>query len=138
MHAVEGVYSMRLSRWLEFFRGWRDGESRDQVYPKRAHRSAIAALIGTPEGTKVLDGFDHFTILNGRLSRTFPKGSRTFPEGGVVTPGNGLFLTSVMTPHWRDTTTPGSADGASASRGDTNEPARLGMSLALTAAPTER
>jgi hypothetical protein len=58
---------------------------------------AIAALIGTPEGTVVLDRIDHFVIGTGRLSRTFPKGVAYVSGGRGITPGNGLFLTSVTT-----------------------------------------
>jgi hypothetical protein len=56
---------------------------------------AIAALIGTPEGTVVLDRIDHFVTGTGRLSRTFPKGVLYISGGRGITPGNGLFLTSV-------------------------------------------
>jgi hypothetical protein len=56
---------------------------------------AIAALIGTPEGTVVLDRIEHGVSANGRLSRTFSKGVAYVSGGRGVTPGNGLFLTSV-------------------------------------------
>jgi hypothetical protein len=45
----------------------------------------------------VLDRIDHFVIGTGRLSRTFPKGVAYVSGGRDVTPGNGLFLTSIMT-----------------------------------------
>lgn len=97
MHAVEGVYSMRLSRWLEFSGDGGMARAETRFIQNVPIDPAIAALIGTPEGTKVLDRLDHFTILNGRLSRTFPKGVAYISGGRGVTPGNGLFLTSVMT-----------------------------------------
>jgi hypothetical protein len=56
---------------------------------------AIAALIGTPEGTQALDRIDHFVTGSGRLSRTFPKGVAYISGGRGITPGNGLFLTSI-------------------------------------------
>jgi hypothetical protein len=96
MHAVEGVYSVRLSRWLEFSGSGGLARAETRFIQNVPIDPAIAALIGTPEGTVLLDRIDHFTILNGRLSRTFPKGVAYISGGRGVTPGNGLFLTSVM------------------------------------------
>jgi hypothetical protein len=96
MHIVEGVYSVRISRWLEFSGDGGIARAETRFIQNVPIDPAIAALIGTPEGTVVLDRIDHFTILNGRLSRTFPKGVAYISGGRGVTPGNGLFLTSVM------------------------------------------
>jgi hypothetical protein len=95
MHAVEGVYSVRISRWLEFSASGGMARAETRFIQNVPIDPAIAALIGTPEGTKVLDRIDHITILNGRLSRTFPKGVAYVSGGRGVTPGNGLFLTSI-------------------------------------------
>ena len=45
----------------------------------------------------VLDRIDHFVTGTGRLSRTFPKGVAYVSGGRGITPGNGLFLTSITT-----------------------------------------
>ncbi len=97
MHGVSGVYSVRLSRWLEFsgVGGFYRAETR--FIQNVPIDPAVAALIGTPEGTVVLDRIDHIATGTGRLSRTFPKGVAYISGGRGVTPGNGLFLTSIMT-----------------------------------------
>ena len=96
MHAVEGVYSVRISRWLEFSGAAGMARAETRFIQNVPIDPAIAALIGTPEGTMVLDRIDHFATGTGRLSRTFPKGVAYISGGRGVTPGNGLFLTSVM------------------------------------------
>ena len=96
MHTVEGIYSMRLSRWLEFSASGGIARAETKFIQNVPIDPAIAALIGTPEGTVVLDRIDHFVTGTGRLSRTFPKGVAYISGGRGVTPGNGLFLTSVM------------------------------------------
>jgi hypothetical protein len=97
MHTVSGVFSTRLSRWLEFSASAGMARAETKFIQNVPIDPAIAALIGTPEGTKVLDRIDHFVIGTGRLSRTFPKGVAYISGGRGITPGNGLFLTSVMT-----------------------------------------
>jgi hypothetical protein len=97
MHTVSGVYSVRLSRWLEFSASGGMARAETKFIQNVPVDPAIAALIGTSEGTKVLDRIDHFVIGTGRLSRTFPKGVAYVSGGRDVTPGNGLFLTSIMT-----------------------------------------
>jgi hypothetical protein len=95
MHTVAGAYSVRLSRWLEFSATGGVARAETKFIQNVPIDPAIAALIGTPEGTKVLDRIDHFVIGSGRLSRTFPKGVAYVSGGRGITPGNGLFLTSV-------------------------------------------
>jgi hypothetical protein len=97
MHTASGVFSVRLSRWLEFSGDGGMARAETKFIQNVPIDPAIAALIGTPEGTKVLDRIDHFVTGTGRLSRTFPKGVAYISGGRGVTPGNGLFLTSVMT-----------------------------------------
>jgi hypothetical protein len=97
MHTVSGVFSTRLSRWLEFSGDAGMARAETKFIQNVPIDPAIAALIGTPEGTKVLDRIDHFVTGTGRLSRTFPKGVAYVSGGRGITPGNGLFLTSVMT-----------------------------------------
>jgi hypothetical protein len=97
MHTVSGVFSSRLSRWLEFSAEGGMARAETKFIQNVPIDPAIAALIGTPEGTKVLDRIDHFVTGTGRLSRTFPKGVAYISGGRGITPGNGLFLTSVMT-----------------------------------------
>jgi hypothetical protein len=95
MHGVSGVYSVRLSRWLEFSGSAGIFRAETRFIQNVPVDPAIAALIGTPEGTVVLDRIDHLASGNGRLSRTFPKGVAYISGGRGVTPGNGLFLTSI-------------------------------------------
>jgi hypothetical protein len=95
MHTVTGVYSVRLSRLLEFSGSAGLARAETRFIQNVPIDPAIAALIGTPEGTVLLDRIDHFKIFNGRLSRTFPTGVAYISGGRGVTPGNGLFLTSV-------------------------------------------
>jgi hypothetical protein len=97
MHTVSGVFSARISRWLEFSAEGGMARAETKFIQNVPIDPAIAALIGTPEGTVVLDRIDHFVIGTGRLSRTFPKGVAYISGGRGITPGNGLFLTSVMT-----------------------------------------
>ena len=97
MHTVSGVFSMRISRWLEFSAEGGLARAETKFIQNVPIDPAIAALIGTPEGTVVLDRIDHFVTGTGRLSRTFPKGVAYISGGRGITPGNGLFLTSVMT-----------------------------------------
>jgi hypothetical protein len=95
MHGVSGVYSVRISRWLEFSGSAGIFRAETRFIQDVPVDPAIAALIGTPEGTVVLDRIDHVVSGSGRLSRTFPKGVAYISGGRGVTPGNGLFLTSV-------------------------------------------
>jgi len=95
MHGVNGVYSVRLNRWLEFSGSAGILRAETRFIQNVPIDPAIAAIIGTPEGTVVMDRIDRITSLNGRVSRTFPKGVLYFSGGRGVTPGNGLFLTSV-------------------------------------------
>jgi hypothetical protein len=97
VHAVSGVYSVRLSRWLEFSGTGGFARAETKFIQNVPVDPAVAALIGTSEGTVVLDRIDNLAIFNGRLSRTFPKGVAYISGGRGVTPGNGLFLTSITT-----------------------------------------
>jgi hypothetical protein len=97
LQGFSGVYSMRLSRWLEFSGSAGYFRVETRFIQNVPIDPAIAALIGTPEGTVVLDRIDHLMSGSGRLSRTFPKGVLYLSGGRGVTPGNGLFLTSVTT-----------------------------------------
>jgi hypothetical protein len=97
LHGVSGVYSVRLSRSLEFSGSGGFFRVETRFIQNVPIDPAIAALIGTPEGTVVLDRIDHVVSGSGRLSRTFSKGVAYVSGGRGVTPGNGLFLTSVST-----------------------------------------
>ncbi|MGA2270473.1 MAG: hypothetical protein ABSH44_18520 [Bryobacteraceae bacterium] len=95
LHGVSGVYSVRLSRWLEFSGSGGIARAETKFIQNVPVDPAIAALIGTPEGTVVLDRIDYVTTVSARLSRTFPSGVAYLSGGRGVTPGNGLFLTSI-------------------------------------------
>ena len=96
MHGVSGVYSAQVSRWLEFSGSAGIFRAETRFIQNVPIDPVVAALIGIPEGTVVLDRIDYVKSFNGRLSRTFPKGVAYISGGRGVTPGNGLFLTSVM------------------------------------------
>jgi hypothetical protein len=95
VHSVSGVYSIRISRWLEFSGSGGIFRVETRFIQNVPIDPAIAALIGTPEGTVLLDLINRSWSGNGRLSRTFPRGVLYISAGRGVTPGNGLFLTSV-------------------------------------------
>jgi hypothetical protein len=95
MHGVNGVYSVRVNRWLEFSGSAGLFRAETRFIQNVPIDPVIAALIGTPEGTVVLDRIDYVTSFSGRLSRTFPKGVAYISGGRGVAPGNGLFLTSI-------------------------------------------
>jgi hypothetical protein len=97
MHGVNGVYSVRVNRWLEFSGSAGFYRAETRFIQNVPIDPAIAAIIGTPEGTVLLDRFDNIVSWTGRLSRTFPKGVAYISGGRGITPGNGLFLTSIMT-----------------------------------------
>jgi hypothetical protein len=97
IHAVSGVYSVRLTRWLEFSGSAGILRAETRFIQNVPIDPAIAALIGTPEGTVVLDRINQSMIGNGRLSRTFSRGIAYISGGRNMTPGNGLFLASIMT-----------------------------------------
>jgi hypothetical protein len=86
---------VRLSRWLEFSGSGGIARAETKFIQNVPVDPAIAALIGTPEGTVVLDRIDYVTTVSARLSRTFPSGVAYLSGGRGVTPGNGLFLTSI-------------------------------------------
>jgi hypothetical protein len=96
LQGVSGVYSVRLSRWLEFSGSAGVIRAETRFIQNVPVDPAIAALIGTPEGTRVVDQVTNLMSGMGRLSRTFPKGVAFVSGGRGVTPGNGLFLTSIM------------------------------------------
>jgi hypothetical protein len=95
MHGVSGVYSVGLSRSLEFSGTVGLFRVETRFIQNVPIDPAIALLIGTPEGTVVEDRIDHLVSGSGRLSKKFPKGVAYISAARGVTPGNGLFLTSV-------------------------------------------
>jgi hypothetical protein len=95
MHGASGVYSVRLSRSLEFSGSGGFFRVESRFIQNVPVDPVIALLIGTPEGTVVLDRINHLMSGTGRLSWTVPRGVLYISGGRGVTPGNGLFLTSV-------------------------------------------
>jgi hypothetical protein len=95
MHGVSGVFSMRLSRWWEFSGTGGMFRIESRYIQNVPVDPAIAILIGTSEGTVVTDRVIYAASGTGRLSRTFPTGIAYISGGRGVTPGNGLFLTSI-------------------------------------------
>jgi hypothetical protein len=98
MHGAAGTFARRLTRTLEltayggFYRLETEGVQDVSIDP------AIAALLGI-SSTQLSVNYSVRYVPNasGRLSETFKKGVAYVAGGRTVTPGNGLFLTSVIT-----------------------------------------
>lgn len=97
LHTAVGTYSVRFTKFVEasVYGGVTSLESKFiqviRVDP------VVAAIIGQGSATSVIHRNDLATTFGGRISRSFRTGvlSGTVTRG--VTPGNGLFLTSVST-----------------------------------------
>lgn len=97
LHSVAGTFAMRISKTLEItgYGGFTRSEAKFvQVVPVDP---AIAALLGIVAAQEVNYSIRYVPNLNGRLSRTVHNGLVYISGGHLVTPGNGLFLTSVQT-----------------------------------------
>ena len=97
LHTIVGSYAIRLSRALEF--SGMGGASR---YETKFIQSvpvdpAIAALIGISNLNQISYGKNWIGSGTGRLSYTMKRGVAFISGGRAVTPGNGLFLTSITT-----------------------------------------
>lgn len=92
-----GTYALQISRRLELtgYAGFMRVEStaiqEENVDP------LIAALTGLTTANQITHSISYIPNASARLSRTFHKGVAYVAAGHTVTPGNGLFLTSVST-----------------------------------------
>ena len=97
LHSFTGTYSIRLSRTLEFsaFGGvMRSETSFQQLVPLDP---VIAILIGRSAALVENYNLQYLPTFSGRLSQTFRRGVAYISASHTVTPGNGLFLTSIGT-----------------------------------------
>jgi hypothetical protein len=96
-HVVQGSYSVRLSRRVEFsaYAGAMRIESKYlQSIPIDP---TIQALLGISQGVQIGHFIETTPTASGRLARSFQRGVAYVSAGRTVMPGNGLFLTSIST-----------------------------------------
>ena len=100
-HAFAGVYSVRISRSVEFsgYGGVMRVESK--FIQTLAVDPAIAALLGLAAdsqiGQQIYHTIDTIPYWGARVSKVVPRGVLYGGAGSAATPGNGLFLTSYET-----------------------------------------
>lgn len=95
MSGVALNYGVRLTKNAEFsvYGGFYRVESKFiQQVPLDP---AIAALLGIPSALQVVHSINYEPNVSARISRTFAKGVAYAYGGRTITPGNGLFLTSL-------------------------------------------
>lgn len=95
LHGVAVNYGVRLTKQLEFsmYGGFYRVESK--FIEEVPIDPVIAALLGISSAERVSHNINYVPNVSGRLSRTFSKGVGYLSAGRSVTPGNGLFLTSI-------------------------------------------
>lgn len=97
IHGGSATYAIQLTRRLEFtgYAGFMRVETKFvQNVPVDP---VVAAIIGITQGTAVTYSVRYVPNYSARISRTFDRGVAYLTAGHTVTPGNGLFLTTVMT-----------------------------------------
>jgi len=96
-HAVAGTYSRSLTRSVQFS-GYA-GVVRPEVtfVQSVAIDPAIVALLGITSGTRIVHTTFYSPNVGARLSRSLENGVLYAGASHGITPGNGLFLTSVVT-----------------------------------------
>jgi hypothetical protein len=97
LHSLSGTYSVRPSRWFEFsaYAGILRLESK--FIRELRIDPVIAQLLGIGDTTQIFHTMQYTPNLAARLSRRFRTGVLYVSGGHSVTPGNGLFLTSIAT-----------------------------------------
>lgn len=97
IHGVTGSFGMLLSRNVEVsgYAGFMRLENK--FIQTVAVDPVVAAIIGITQGTQIVYGIQYVPNVSARISRKFQRGVLYASGGHSVTPGNGLFLTSVMT-----------------------------------------
>ncbi len=96
-HGASATYSVRMNREWEFsgYGGFMRVESKfEQTVPIDP---AIAALLGITSAEEITHNIAIVPNVAGRLSRTYRTGVAYLTAGHTVLPGNGLFLTSMVT-----------------------------------------
>ena len=94
-HRFSGTYATRFSASWEFT-GYAGVTRAESEFPQLVTLDpVIAALLGITQGYVVTHRVNWLPSYSARLSKTFARGVAYFSAGHVMTPGNGLFLTSV-------------------------------------------
>ena len=97
LHGLAATYAIQLTRHLEFT-GYGGAMRVETKFVQDVPVDpVIAALIGLTESTRIDYSVRYVPNINARLSNTFKTGVLYVGGGHTVTPGNGLFLTSIMT-----------------------------------------
>ncbi|MGA3235667.1 MAG: hypothetical protein ABSG03_05170 [Bryobacteraceae bacterium] len=97
IHSFSGTYAIQLTRHLEFT-GYAGVSHIDNTIEQLVPVSpAIAAILGITSGLAVSHTVTYVPNGSGRLSEQFHNGVAYVSGSHVVTPGNGLFLTSIST-----------------------------------------
>jgi hypothetical protein len=96
-HGVAAAYSIQLSRYTELATYVGAYRVESKFIQNVAIDPAIAALLGITSASRIVHTINYLPHMAGRLSRTFQRGVAYVSAGRSVTPGNGLFLTSIAT-----------------------------------------
>jgi hypothetical protein len=96
VHGFAGTYSIALSRSVEFsaYGGFYRLESK--FIQTTAIDPLIAALLGITQSTQIVHSINYAPNISARISKTVHNGVIFAGGGNSVTPGNGLFGTSVV------------------------------------------
>jgi hypothetical protein len=97
IHGLTATYAIQLTRHLEFTGYGGAMRAETKFIQDVPVDPVIAALIGITESTEIGYSVRYVPNVNARLSETFKNGVAYIAGGHTVTPGNGLFLTSVVT-----------------------------------------
>ena len=97
IHTVAGSYSVALTRSTEFSAYAGVAHYETKFVQTVAVDPAVAALIGISAADRVSYGINFTPNFGARLSRAVRRGVVFVTAGRTITPGNGLFLTSVST-----------------------------------------
>ncbi len=96
-HTIAGSFSMRPSRWLEFSAAAGLSSLESTFLHATLLDPVIADLLGISRAVQIVHTKNRRPYLSARLSRTFHRGVVYVSGGNSITPGNGIFLTSMTT-----------------------------------------
>jgi hypothetical protein len=95
VHGASGTYAVRITRNLEFSGNGGFMRLESEFVRQTAVDPVIAALLGISSSSQIVHTLQYVPNLGGRLSHTFKNGVVYLSGGHTVTPGNGLFATSL-------------------------------------------
>jgi len=97
VHGASGAFAYQIDRTVEFsgYAGMQRGESK--FYRSTPVDPVIAALIGQTSTTQIQHAITYTPAFDFRLSKVFRRGVLFASGGRAITPGNGLFLSSITT-----------------------------------------